>query len=180
MFFVHISFKDFGKCIQLCFITQLDVYTTSLLWAALKQPKLPLIQNEWGFSHHDWLIPSIWIPCHRSFSPLPHDKLNKKAFLDDSLYFYPLLQIICAWGVFSHPHFRSWRLHFFVADKHNQQSHLRWMQMVSDQAEDREPAQNLQTEVWWDWILRLQCSHAEFLSSNSENYVYLSTCDKWS
>lgn len=22
MFFVHISFKDFGKCIQLCFITQ--------------------------------------------------------------------------------------------------------------------------------------------------------------
>lgn len=75
-------------------------------WAVLKQPKSPLLKNEWGFSHHDWVIPSILIPsCHVSVWTLPYDKLNKKWFLDQVLHFYLILQIICLWWVFSHLRF---------------------------------------------------------------------------
>lgn len=79
-------------------------------------------------------------------------------------------------GVLSHPHFQV----FTFLEQTNiicnlTQDGCRWYQI----RQQTELAQNLQTEVWWDWILRLECSHAEILSSNSECYVYLSTCDKW-
>lgn len=32
-------------------------------WEALKQPKSLLLKNEWGFSHHYRVFPSILIPC---------------------------------------------------------------------------------------------------------------------
>lgn len=65
-----------------------------------------MIKNEWGCSHHDWVFPSILIPsCLISVWTPPHDKLNKKWFLDQLLHLYLKLQIICPWWVFSHPRF---------------------------------------------------------------------------